>query len=525
MPVDESKANNQDKIKNPVESDITAAAALQELPGPDTVDMDALTVTPQEPEPVNDLQADKRRWMMKGALGLVALAIALYFGIPWVVRALNTVSTDDAYVNGHVTFVAARIPDQVVKVLVDNNNRVRKGDILIELDKAPYQILVDIKDAAVTKAKADLVAAQAEARSIEAQARSQRWKLQHAMEGVGSQIALLRAKAAVLESDKAELKLAEANFERAKGLTSKGAMASEEYDRRRKAFLVAKDQIERDLAEIAQVRVDMGLPALPPKGVDLTHVPSNIEQTFSSVRQAQADLIQRAAQLGIIHSFAETPKQMIDEFMKRAPQGDSDRLFRQIVNDVPAVKQAEAKLLQAQRDLEQAQLNLSYCTITADIDGVITRRNVNPGDNVQIGQGLMAIRSLREIWIDANFKETELADLRIGQPADLYVDMYGGQRVFHGHISGFTMGTGSTLSLLPAQNATGNFIKVVQRLPVRIDLDSYDPDKAPLFIGLSVVPYVYINKTPTGPNAGKVLQPYQQSPTGDAAGQPLEPKP
>ncbi len=98
----------------------------------------------------------------------------------------------------------------------------------------------------------------------------------------------------------------------------------------------------------------------------------------------------------------------------------------------------------------------------------------------------------REIWIDANFKETQLRDLRIGQPVDLYADMYGDRRVFPGRISGFTMGTGSTLALLPPENATGNFVKVVQRLPVRIELQNYDPNKVPLFIGLSVVPYVYL---------------------------------
>jgi membrane fusion protein (multidrug efflux system) len=118
----------------------------------------------------------------------------------------------------------------------------------------------------------------------------------------------------------------------------------------------------------------------------------------------------------------------------------------------------------------------------------------------------MAIRSLTDIWIDANFKETQLRDLRIGQPVDLYVDMYGGRRVFKGRVSGFTMGTGSTLALLPAQNATGNFIKVVQRLPVRIDLEGYDPDREVLFTGTSVVPYVYIDKPPTGPDAGRFLQ-------------------
>ena len=159
--------------------------------------------------------------------------------------------------------------------------------------------------------------------------------------------------------------------------------------------------------------------------------------------------------------------------------------------------------------------------MVAEIDGVITRRNVNPGDNVQVGQSLMAIRSLHEIWVDANFKETELRDLRIGQPVDLYVDMYGGRHVFKGRISGFTMGTGSTLALLPAENATGNFIKVVQRLPVRIDLENYDPDKNPLFIGTSVVPYVYFKKPPTGPDAGKFLQTSApEPPTGGLTANP-----
>jgi membrane fusion protein, multidrug efflux system len=139
----------------------------------------------------------------------------------------------------------------------------------------------------------------------------------------------------------------------------------------------------------------------------------------------------------------------------------------------------------------------------------VTRRNVNPGNDVKAAQSLMAIRSLREIWVDANFKETQLRDLRIGQPVDLYVDMYGNRHIFKGRISGFTMGTGSTLALLPPENATGNFVKVVQRLPVRIDLEGYDPNENTLFIGTSVVPYVYFNKPPTGPDAGKFLQAFR----------------
>jgi membrane fusion protein (multidrug efflux system) len=144
--------------------------------------------------------------------------------------------------------------------------------------------------------------------------------------------------------------------------------------------------------------------------------------------------------------------------------------------------------------------------IVAEIDGVVTRRNVNPGNHVLVGQSLMAIRSLRDIWVDANFKETQLRDLRIGQRAELKVDMYGRKHTFQGRVSGFTIGTGSTLALLPPQNATGNFVKVVQRLPVRIDVVDYDADKLPLFVGASVEPKVDIKSAPTGPNAGKYLQ-------------------
>ena len=232
--------------------------------------------------------------------------------------------------------------------------------------------------------------------------------------------------------------------------------------------------------------------------ISIRHSPRYVE--------AQTQLMQSTAELGVIHSYNQTPKQMVEEFTKQNPQGDVDKIFAQLVPGAPAVKQAKANLEAANSDLAQAELNLRYCDVVADIDGVITRRNVNPGNNVLVGQSLMAIRSLDEIWVDANFKETQLRDLRIGQPVDLYVDMYGGRRVFPGRVAGFTMGTGSTLALLPPQNATGNFVKVVQRLPVRIELENYDPNKDPLFVGLSVTPYVYLNRPATGPDAGKFLQ-------------------
>jgi membrane fusion protein (multidrug efflux system) len=292
-----------------------------------------------------------------------------------------------------------------------------------------------------------------------------------------------------------------------------------EYDRRQAALSVARAQVTQSVADVYQIRVSLGLPAQPQGGSDLAQVPPDLDQTFSLVLQAQAELIQSAAQLGMVHSYVQTPTQMIEEFEKSDPDGDINRTLARLAAQAPAVKQAEAKLEAAKRDLALAELALRHCDVVAEIDGVVTRRNVNPGNNVQVGQSLMAVRSLNEVWVDANFKETQLRDLRIGQAADVYVDMYGDRKVFKGRIAGFTIGTGSTLALLPPQNATGNFVKVVQRLPVRIELQDYDPDTDTLFVGTSVVPYIYIKRPPTGPDAGKLLQtPVLRSQPPNAAG-------
>jgi membrane fusion protein (multidrug efflux system) len=438
---------------------------------------------------------------------IVAAVLLLIVGLPRVLHALRTVSTDDAYVNSYVTFVAPRVLGQVARVLVDDNNRVKKGDVLVELDSEPYRVQVAIKQAAVEAAQADVVVMQAKVRSQVGELRSRRFKLQHAIEDVHNQIAMVRARAATWEQSKATLTLAETEFERAKKLLATKVTSAEEFDQKREALDVAKAQVKQALESVYQARVALGLPGPPADGASLTDVPADLDQTFSSVRQALGEMMQGAAQLGVVSSsFDMTPKQVVEEFLRRDPGGDIDRIYAEVIKNAPALKQADAGLLKAQRDLEQAQLDLRYCTIAAEIDGVVTRRNVNAGNHVQVGQSLMAIRSLRDVWVDANFKETQIRELRIGQHVDLEVDMYGAKQKFEGRISGFTMGTGSTLALLPAQNATGNFVKVVQRLPVRIDVVNYDPEKAPLFVGLSVEPSVNVKSAPTGPNAGKFLQ-------------------
>jgi membrane fusion protein (multidrug efflux system) len=447
----------------------------------------------------------RKRLLLAGVS--VGLAVGGYFVIPLVKTMLSTVSTDDAYVNGHVTFVAPRISGQVSQVLVDDNYRVKKGEVLVELDKEPYQVQVSIKRAAVVNAEADVKAALAQVRGILAMARSQRWKLQRAMEEVDDTVALLKARVATLRSREATLDRARADFVRAQQLLNRGAIAREEFDQRREADRTAEAAVKEALEEVHETRVALGLAPRPEKG-ELTDVPADLDQNFSGVRQALAELVQSMTQAGLpLVSTYQTPKRVLDEFIRRDKEGNIDRIVERILPEAPAVQQAEAKRFQAERDLAQAELNLRYCNIVSEIDGVVTRRNVNPGNNVSVGQSLMAVRSLTEIWIDANFKETQLAELRIGQRVLCEVDMYGSRREFEGRITGFTMGTGQTLALLPPQNATGNFVKIVQRLPVRIELTRYDPDKTPLFIGLSVVPYVYYREPPAGLHAGEVLQP------------------
>jgi membrane fusion protein (multidrug efflux system) len=434
---------------------------------------------------------------------------------PAAETALSTVSTDDAYVNGHVTLVAPRVSGQVSRVLVDDNDRVKIGDLLLQLDKEPFEDQVALKKAAVAAAEADLAAAEAQTRGLAAQLQTDRFLLQRAIEDVHTQVANLRANVATLKSRRATLELARSNLRRGEELSPSGGIGKEDLDQRRQAVKVADAAFDQALEAIRASRVGLGLTAEAPKGHDLAEVPDELDQDYSAVRQALGQCYRSATLLGYAPpSWVSSPREAVETFLKRTPEGNIDRIFAELIPQAPAIKQARSKLETARRELVLAELDLRYCNLVSEIDGVVISRNVNPGSHVVAGQSVMAVRSLTEIWVDANFKETQLADLRIGQRVRCEVDMYGSRHKFEGRITGFTMGTGQTLSLLPPQNATGNYVKIVQRLPVRIELTDYDPDKVPLFVGLSVVPRVYCKERPTGPHAGAVLRPWSPPPKG-----------
>ncbi len=448
----------------------------------------------------------RRKWILIGVGALAGLVIAVILLWPWISDLFNTVSTDDAYVNGHVTFVAARVSGQVTEVYVEDNDRVSRGDLLVELDKAPYLVQLEIKRSALRTAEADLQAAKAQVRGLEALARSQRWQLELSIQQVAGQVANLRANVAAYRSKLASLELAKSNLQRGQELSGSGGVSKEELDSRQQAVKTASSAVEQSLQSAYAIRVNLGLTPRPKDG-DLDEVPADLEQTYPGVQSALASLTQTMAQIGLpLLSVKTKPKQVLKEFDEHEAHGDLDRTTEEQVQYSPAVQQAAAKVEQTRQDVKQAELNLSYCDVVSDIDGIVTRRNVNAGNNVSPQQALMAVRSIEEIWIDANFKESQLEHLRVGQRVRCEVDMYGSHHEFQGRITGFSMGTGAALSLLPPQNATGNFVKIVQRLPVRIELTDYHPDQFPLFVGLSVVPYVYYKEAATGKNAGNFLR-------------------
>ena len=435
--------------------------------------------------------------------GLVASAYYLY---PKVELALTTVSTDDAYVNSHATQVAPRITENVREVRVDNNDFVQKGDLLIVLDDAMEKVRVRQAEAALDVARKTSDQAIAKAQSAIASARAARFKLAASIAEVNNQIAGLRVAVARLKEAQATEHLAKTEAERYAELARRKSVTQEQADVKQTDYDQAHARVIQAIEQIHSIRAALALREEPEPGKSLDDVPKDLEQHHPNVLAALGQLAINLAELGVkIPSYYDTPEQFLAEVRNAAPGGDIDKLIEETVKKAPSVETARAQVEQAAAQLAEAQLDLSYCRIIADIDGVVSNRNVNPGDRVTQGQRLLAIRSLQEVWIDCNFKETQLEPIRIGHPVDIRVDAYPG-KVFRGRVTGFSPGTGAATALLPAQNATGNFVKIVQRLPVRVDLIEGNPPDTPLFVGLSVEPRIYINEKPEGPHAGQRLR-------------------
>ena len=467
--------------------------------------------------------------------GAVVVGLAVWKGGPLVHEMMTRVSTDDAYVAGDATQVAARVTDEVREVLVKDNDAVAKGAVLVRLDREPFRLKVEMAKAqlgqarlqvdglvgALNAARADLEQASNEARGSLATLREAWRSVEGQQDQVRYRVASLRAEVAALRATQADATLAQQEYDRTSHLVAQQTVPRAELDQRQAALVGAREKVKAAEQKVQSARA---LLALPGDAEHPERVPADLDRSNVEVRRMVAGGQRVLVGLGVpLGMMGMEPEALRAQLLDLNGQTSEDW-----INRVPAVRAAKARVEQsaaalggpafdpsrpydtpavklAEEQLRSAELDLGYTEIRAPVAGYVSRKAINPGDHVQAGQGLLAIQPLGGIYVVANFKETQLADLAIGQAVDLRVDAYHG-KVFRGRVSGFAPVTGAASSVLPAENATGNFVKVVQRLPVRIDLVDPNPHDTPLLVGLSVEPAVDIKAEPTGTDAGQRLR-------------------
>jgi membrane fusion protein (multidrug efflux system) len=400
-------------------------------------------------EPPKGLANPKVKRLLIGGGAVLLAAIAGLF-----VYFHNRETTDDAQVDGHITPMASKVYGRVAQVLVDDNQQVKAGQVLVMIDPRDYQ-------AALDQAKASLALAESEARSAGVDVPRTRENVASGNSSadaqlLGAQADLARAQATYEEAQTADLAYAQANVEK-----SRANAELAKADLARYLPLMEKGEISKQQYDAAKANADASASALKADQEKLAQAQRNVDVTKAQLDAARARIEQ--AKAGVASALADVKQ----------------------VNMKTADAQAKlAKVEQARAAVEAAQLNLSYTEITAPVDGVATHKQVEPGQIVQAGQGLLVVVPLQNVWVTANFKETQLKDMKPGQKAEVKVDTYG--KTFSGHVDSIAGATGSVLSLLPPENATGNYVKVVQRVPVKIVLDPISAEKAVLRPGMNV---------------------------------------
>jgi len=388
-------------------------------------------------KPKGSLAGRIKQMSFYGLAGLL-LVVAGIYGMRWYNFHLSHETTDNAQVEGRIITISPRTAGVVDKILVDVNQRVKAGDLLVQLNPEPLRIELDQARAAVEVIKAKLAAAQLSVPLEQDRTEAKLTEARAQVEVMKKSLVTARADLARTEKEtagfKAQMEKADLDRKRMEQLRAQGVVPQQQLDEAISTYNVAKSNYEASLAS-QQVAA------------------AKIESLKNQIKQVEAQVA--LAQTG--HTETEMKSQ--------------------------DVKSLEAELAQAEANLAAAQLRFSYTQITAPVDGTIGKRAVEIGERVNIGQPIMALLS-EEVWVVANLKETQLEHVRVGQPVEFTVDTYPG-RVFTGKVESISPATGAKFSLLPPDNATGNFTKVVQRIPVRITVDK-DPDY-PIRPGMSVV--------------------------------------
>ncbi|MCU1335993.1 MAG: secretion protein HlyD family protein [Bryobacterales bacterium] len=415
---------------------------------------------PENGKPEKDKIVPRKRRRVARYLVIAAAVVVLAVGGYYVWKYLNTYeTTDDAQIDGHIIAVSGRIAGNVSDVLVQDEQYVNAGDVLVRLDPRDFEV-------ALAKAQADLGDAEAALGSSRIEipitatntasqlktANSSRVDASAFVEGAQRQLTATRAR---LESAQAQVREAEANYKKASD------------DVARYKLLVDKNEIPRQQYETAVSNAAAAQAALDARRAGVGEAEQNIVVAQSAVEQANQRITQAEAS---IDSALTAP--------------------RQVAVSEARAKSALAQVAQRKALVEQAKLNLSYCTIVAPVGGIIGKKTVELGHNISPGQQLMALVPLDDIWVIANFKETQLSRMKPGQNAQVAVDAY--KREYTGKVVAVGGASGSRFSVLPPENATGNYVKVVQRIPVRINLDAGQNSDHKLRPGMSVDPKVYL---------------------------------
>ncbi len=396
------------------------------------------------------------RWAdpkVRGAVGAAGAALAVAV-VSLLAYYHNRVSTDDAQVDGHVVPIASKIYGTVADVLIKDNQPVKAGQVLIRIDPRDYQARVD-------QAKAALALSEAQARAA----------------GVGIPLTQETTDSSTSGAD-AELASAQANYDKARFTYERDSTADLEYARDNVAALQADD--DRAQADLARMKPLVEKGEISQQQYDSYLAAARVAD--SQLKAANEKLISAQKGADIARQSMLAAKAQVDQARAQVAQAMANH--KQVTIHEADQASAEAAVAKARADVEAAELDLSYATIVAPSDGVVTRKSVEVGQIIQPGQGLFTVIPLNDVWVTANFKETQLAKVRPGQKAEIDVDMYG--QTVTGYVDSIASATGARLSLLPPENATGNYVKVVQRIPVKILLDPASSNKAFLRPGMNV---------------------------------------
>jgi membrane fusion protein, multidrug efflux system len=390
-----------------------------------------------------------------GLAVVVALAALGWGGHAWW-QSTKRVATDDAYVEGSIVIISAKVSGHVAEVHMDDNRAVKAGDLLLRIDPRDYQARRDQARAAVAVAQASHQATSSETQltreTTSAQAEEARATLESAkVAEQAAESAVVEARATV-EAKRAAMAATAAEVTGVQSTLRQNAREKE----RMRTLLQGGFVSQRDFD---QAEMSAGTAS------------ATVEATQRRLNQAEKEVQQAEAALTSRVLAVSQARQRINE--ARAALGRVESQRRQVTVKEAEIERATATLSQTRADLAFAELQLQHTDVRAPADGVIAKKSVEVGQVVQMGQPLLAIVPLHEVWVLANFKETQLERVRPGMPATVEIDTFPG-KVFRGTVDSLAAGTGARFSLLPPENATGNWVKVVQRIPVKIRLDAKD---------------------------------------------------